>query len=525
MILKRIIRSILTVSIFTFFSKITGLARDVLIAKTIGANHISDSFWIAFRVPNMLRKIFAEGSFSQAFIPILNNIYNNDCHNYQKTRSLINKTVIVLTLSVSVIAIIGIITSPLIIKTIASGICNSTDNIEQFKCTVSMTRIMFPYIVLISLTSFASSILNTWKIFSIPAFTPALLNISMIFSCVFLSKHLQQPVLSLSIGVILGGIIQLTIQWIAIIKIGFAPKWSTNFMESWNDRDVQKIIKKMIPAIIGMTISQITLLINTNIATWLKHGSLTWLTFADRIMELPVSLLGMALSTVMLPELSKTFATKNTTQYNKLLNNGLKLVIIFGIPSAICMATFPTGLVATLFHFGAFNNIDVNQTKYAVMAYSLGVIGLMSSKLLSSAFYAMQDTITPTKIFLFGLIISQIVNFIAVPIYSHIGLALGISMGALTNSSLMLIVLIKRNFFDYKNNNWGQFLLKIIPASIAVAIIFNYFDNRIDWIGLQEHFIYRFIIFINIILLAMLSYLMVLFLFGMRPNNFTKAQM
>ncbi|AGF46840.1 virulence factor [Candidatus Kinetoplastibacterium desouzaii TCC079E] len=520
---KGILYSILTVSFFTLLSKITGLARDIFIARTIGANYISDSFWIAFRVPNALRKIFAEGAFSQAFIPIINSVRNKDSIKYTATKDLINKITIILLVSVIIITTIGIITSPLIIKTIASGICDQTKNSKQFAYTVTMTRIMFPYVILISFTSLASNILNTWKIFSIPAFTPAILNISMIISCVLFSQYLEKPIFALSIGVITGGIIQLSIQWVAIIKIGLAPKLSTNFIVAWNDINVKKTITKMIPAIIGMSASQISILINTNIATWLENGSLTWLAFSDRITELPISLLGMALSTVMLPELSKSFSNKNYIQYNKLLNNGLKIVIIFAVPSAICMATLPTGLVTTLFHYGQFNEIDVHKTKYAVMAYSIGLVGMMSSKLLSSAFYSTQNTLTPAKISLFVLLISQILNLITVPIYKHVGLALSLSIGALVNSIIMLIILINTKVFNYYENKWGVFLLRLIPASLVISLLFNYCDSRIDWIGLQTNFIFRFILFIAIISLGMLLYTFLLFLFGMRLKDFIKV--
>ncbi|AGF48286.1 virulence factor [Candidatus Kinetoplastibacterium oncopeltii TCC290E] len=523
MILKGTLRSILTVSVFTLLSRVTGLVRDIVIAKNIGANSLSDAFWISFRIPNMLRKIFAEGSFAQAFIPTLSlarSESKNEHNLSENIHNLITRMALLLTTFLILITIIGVIFTPFIIRIFASGICKNTNDINQFYATVLMTRIMFPYVILISLTAFASCILNTWKKFSIPAITPALLNISMVLTCLILAKEKIQPIYALSIGVVVGGIAQLSIQWLAISKMNLQPSLSFDFVSAYNDKYVKNIIKKMMPALIGVSISQISLLINTNIATWLAPGSLTWLTLADRIVDLPTALIGLALGTVMLPDLSKSYVSKNHNKYNLLINNSLKIILLFGAPSMVCMISIPNGLVTVLFHYGEFNQIDVYNTKSAVLAYSIGLLGMMMIKILSSAFYAMQDTLTPTKTALLSLFLAQTLNIFLVPLYSHIGIAISYSVGATLNSIFMLFILNRNNVFNSYKRGWITILLRLIPSSILMGFFLNFFENKINWIELQSNVIQRFSILSSLLVAGLIIYVGLLFIFGMRSKDF-----
>src|SRR5690606_22217700 len=277
-----------------------------------------------------------------------------------------------------------------------------------FESAVWMTRVMFPYILCMSLVAFASAVLNTWSRFAVPAFTPILLNLSMILACLLFTDLFATPVYALAVGVMLGGVAQLVMQWAALAKLGLTPRFSLNANNAWADPLVRRVIRQMGPATLGVSVAQISILINTNIATWLPAGSVTWLSFADRLMEFPTALLGVALGTVLLPSLSAAHSKQDTQAYSQLLDWGLKLVLLLGLPAALGLALASDALVATLFNYGAFNAADVQQTRLSVMAYAVGLIGILAVKILAPGFYAKQDIRTPVKIAIGVLIFTQI---------------------------------------------------------------------------------------------------------------------
>src|SRR5690554_3050495 len=422
-----LLRSAATVSSFTLLSRITGLIRDVLIARAFGAGPLTDAFWVAFRIPNLLRRLFAEGAFSQAFVPILGQVRNTRGHD--EVRTLLDRVALLLTLAVMVITVLGILGAPWVVTLMASGM-RAAERQSEFEAAVWMTRMMFPYIVCMSLVAFASGVLNTWSRFAIPAITPILLNLSMIAACLFLVAWFDIPIYALAVGVMVGGVLQLVVQWAALARMGLLPRFRTRVSDSRRDPVVRRILRQMLPAILGVSVAQISLLINTNIATWLRPGSVTWLSFADRLMEFPTALLGVALGTVLLPSLSRAYAQDDHNGYNALLDWGLRLVVLLGLPAAIGLALCSDALVATLFNYGAFNAQDVAQTQLAVMAYAVGLIGLLAIKILAPAFYARQDIRTPVRIAILVLIITQVFNVIFVPLFAHAGLALSIGLGA-----------------------------------------------------------------------------------------------
>ena len=374
-------RSAATVSSFTLLSRISGLARDVLVARAFGAGPITDAFWVAFRIPNLLRRLFAEGAFAQAFVPILGAARNN--RSDDEVRTLLDRVALLLTLALMLVTLVGIVAAPWVVSAMASGLRGAARDAE-FGAAVWMTRVMFPYILCMSLIAFASGVLNTWRRFAVPAFTPVLLNLSMIAACLWLAPRMDVPVYGLAIGVMAGG-------GAAGRAMGGAgatgpdAALSLRVREAWADATVQRILKQMAPATLGVSVAQISLLINTNIATWLTPGSVTWLSFADRLMEFPTALLGVALSTVLLPSLSAANARDDHAGYSALLDWGLRLVLLLGLPAAVGMALLSDGLVATLFHYGAFAAQDVAQTRVAVMSYSAGLIGLLAVKILARA--------------------------------------------------------------------------------------------------------------------------------------------
>ncbi|NLY65484.1 MAG: murein biosynthesis integral membrane protein MurJ [Alcaligenaceae bacterium] len=472
-----LLRSAATISGLTLLSRITGLARDILIARTFGASPLTDAFWVAFRIPNLLRRLFAEGAFSQAFVPILGEARNKNPE--EKVKILLDHVATILTFALMTVTLLGVVATPWIVTLMASGM-SKPENQTAFDAAVWMTRVMFPYILCMSLVAFASGVLNTWRNFAVPAFTPVLLNISMILASLFLTGYFSTPIYALAVGVMAGGIAQLAIQWLALGKLGLIPRITPKIRQAWQDPVVRRIIKQMGPAILGVSVAQISILINTNIATWLTAGSVTWLSFADRLMEFPTALLGIALGTVLLPSLSAAHAKEDSQAYNSLMDWGLKLVFLLGMPAALGLAFLSDGLVATLFNYGAFGSDDVFYTRSAVMAYSVGLIGILSVKILAPGFYAKQDIRTPVKIAIFVLVCTQLLNIVFVPLIDHAGLALSIGLGATINALCLYIGLRRKKIYT-PQGNWLRFFIRIAPALICMVAWLLFIQQYINW--------------------------------------------
>lgn len=511
-------RSAATVSSFTLLSRITGLIRDILIARAFGAGALTDAFWVAFRIPNLLRRLFAEGAFAQAFVPILGATRNQ--HGEAEVRVLLDRVALLLTAVLMTVTVIGIVAAPWVVSAMASGLRDSGRGTE-FGAAVWMTRVMFPYILCMSLIAFASGVLNTWRKFAVPAFTPVLLNLAMICAAIWLAPRMDVPIYALSIGVMAGGVAQLAVQWIALGRLGLIPRLSFKLGDAWRDATVQHILRQMVPAILGVSVAQISLLINTNIATWLAPGSVTWLSFADRLMEFPTALLGVALGTVLLPSLSAAHARQDHETYNGLLDWGLRLILLLGLPAALGMMMLADGLVATLFHYGEFGAADVAQTRVAVMAYSVGLIGLLAVKILAPGFYAQQNIRTPVKIAVLVLVLTQVLNAILVPTLAHAGLALAIGLGACLNALLLLLGLRRRGVYR-PGQHWGRFLLRLIPSLAALGAVLWVADSRLDWISLGQTPGLRAAWLGAVLAACAAAYFGVLFLLGIRPRDFTR---
>jgi putative peptidoglycan lipid II flippase len=513
-----LLRSAATVSSFTLLSRITGLIRDVLIARAFGAGPLTDAFWVAFRIPNLLRRLFAEGAFSQAFVPILGQLRSNAEHD--DVRRLLDRVALLLTLAVMAVTALGIIAAPWVVSLMASGL-RAAGRQTEFASAVWMTRMMFPYILCMSLVAFASGVLNTWSRYAVPAFTPILLNLSMIGASLFLVSAFDVPIHALALGVMIGGVLQLGMQWAALARLGLLPRWGAGVAESWRDPIVRRVLRQMLPAILGVSVAQISLLINTNIATWLTPGSVTWLSFADRLMEFPTALLGVALGTVLLPSLSRAYARDDHDGYSALLDWGLRLVLLLGLPAALGLALLSDALVATLLHYGAFGAHDVGQTRLAVMAYSVGLIGLLAIKILAPAFYARQDIRTPVKIAAASLVITQLLNIALVPTLAHAGLALSIGLGATVNAALLAITLRRRGVYRPRPG-WASFVLRALPAQIVLGSLLLLASARIDWVDLGSQPGARIAALAGVLAGVVLAYFATLALFGFRPADFTR---
>ena len=438
----------------TLASRITGFIRDTLLAVLFGAGFAMDAFVVAFRIPNLLRRLFAEGAFSQAFVPVLGE-YRARLGD-EATRELAGKVLAVLAGLLFVATLVGVIAAPVIVYVSAFGFAADP---EKFDLTVTMLRICFPYILFVSLVSFCAGILNTYGSYKAPAFTPVLLNLSFIAFAVFLAPRLDKPILALAWAVFAGGIAQLVFQVPFLKRIGMWPK------VRWAPRDegVRRILKLMAPAALGVSVAQISLLINTMIASKLGDGAVSWLYFADRLMDFPSALLGVAIGTVLLPSLVRHHAADDTRSYSRLLDWGLRLALALAVPAALALAILAVPLVSTLFWHGEFKQIDVMMTRNALIAYAVGLAGIILVKVLAPAFYARQNIRTPVKIAVVTLVVTQLLNAAFVPYLKHAGLALSISAGATFNAFWLWRLMRKAGIYR-PEPGWGAFLFKLAVA-------------------------------------------------------------
>jgi putative peptidoglycan lipid II flippase len=481
-----LLKSASIVSLLTLASRITGLVRELLIAAAFGASATTDAFNVAFRIPNLLRRLFAEGAFSQAFVPILaeSRTRNGD----QATHDLVNAVGTVLFGVVAIVSVLGVIGTPVVVWVMASGLKES----GGFDAAVVMTRIMFPYIGFMSLVALSAGILNTWSRFAVPAVTPVLLNLSVIGAAAFMSPlfkaHGIEPVYALAVGVMIGGALQLAVQVPALIKIGMIPRVGLT-LAAWRKArahpGVGRILRQMAPAVLGVSVAQLSLLVNTQIASHLGAGAVSWLTYADRLMEFPTAMLGVALGVVLLPQLSRAQASGDVKQFSSLLDWGLRLVLLLALPSAVALLVFAKPLVAVLYHYGRFNANDVQQTVLALSCYGVGLMGLVGVKVLAPGFYATQDIRTPVRIGITVLAITQGFNVIFVPILGHAGLALSIGLGSLVNAGWLLMGLRKAGRYQ-PAPGWLAFALRVFLASALLGVGLWLATQHIDWIGLRH---------------------------------------
>lgn len=514
-----LLRAAATVSSLTLLSRITGLVRDVMIARAFGASALTDAFWVAFRIPNLLRRLFAEGAFAQAFVPILGQARNE--HEAPAVKQLLDRVARTLFLALCVVTLLGVLGAPLVVAAMASGLTGAS-RASDFEAAVWMTRLMFPYIICMSLVAFASGVLNTWRRFAVPAITPALLNLSMIGASLFLSDFFSRPIYALAAGVMIGGVAQFAVQWWALSRLSLRPHLFGPVRPALQDPLVRRIMRQMLPATLGVSVAQISLLINTNIATWLVAGSVTWLSFADRLMEFPTALVGVALGTVLLPSLTRAHADHDTERYSALLDWGLRLMLLLGLPAAVCMIMLADALVATLFHYGAFSAADVQQTRLAVMAYALGLVGLLSIKILAPGFYAKQDIRSPVKIAIAVLLFTQVLNVFLVPWLAHAGLALAIALGACLNALALLIGLRRKGIYQ-PAKGWRRFFVQQGLALAGLAVPLWWASRHIDWLGLQQTPLMRIAALSAVFLVGGLAYFAVLAAAGLRPRHFRRV--
>jgi putative peptidoglycan lipid II flippase len=495
----------------TMLSRVLGFIRDTIIARVFGAGVASDAFVVAFKLPNLLRRIFAEGAFSQAFVPILAEYKNQQGE--EATRTFVAYVAGMLTLALAVVTLIGVIAAPAIVWISAPGFASDP---ERFELTTDLLRVTFPYILLISLSSFSSAILNTWNRFSVPAFVPTLLNVSMIVFALFLTPYFDPPVMVLGWGVLAGGLLQLAFQLPYLKRIGMLVLPRINL----RDTGVWRVMKQMLPAILGVSVAQISLIINTVFASFLAAGSVSWMYYADRLMELPSGVLGVALGTILLPSLAKTYANRDSGEYSRLLDWGLRLCLLLVLPCMVGLAMLAEPLTVALFQYGKFTATDALMTQRALMAYALGLLGIILIKVLAPGFYAHQNIRTPVRIAMLTLVATQLMNLVFIGPLQHVGLALSISLAACLNAGLLFWKLRQQKMF-VPQAGWGAFAVKIgIAVSLMAVVLFGALRFMPAW---EEGVMFeRLVRLLLVVGAGACTYFLVLGLLGFRPRHFSR---
>ena len=515
-----LLRAAATVSGLTLLSRVTGLVRENLTAAIFGASAFTDAFFVAFRLPNLLRRLFAEGAFSQAFVPILAEARARAQADGEpeRVRRLVDQVATALFWTLLVVTVLGVAAAPMLVWVMASGLAREP---AAFEAAVLMTRWMFPYILFISLVALSAGILNTWRRFAVPAFSPVLLNLCFIGAALALSGRFDPPVLALAVGVVVGGVAQLAIQIPALVRLGLLPRIGFGFVRAVREPDTRRILALMAPAVLAVSVAQVSLVINTHIASRLAPGSVSWISFGDRLMEFPIALLGVALGTVLLPSLSKAGASGDADAYSALLDWGLRLCVALSVPAMIGLALMAEPLTALLYHYGRFDGNDVEMTRRAVLGYSAGLAGLIGVKVLAPGFYAQQDVRTPVRIALFVLATTQLLNLVFVPMFAHAGLALAISAGAIINAGLLLRGLRRRGSYR-PAPGWGGFLARIAAAGATMALLLALTVPRFDWIALRAEPLLRASMVLGLVATAAAVYLATLYVLGIRPRAFLR---
>jgi len=506
-----LLKALATVSGMTLASRILGFVRDTVIARIFGAGVAADAFFIAFRLPNLLRRLFAEGAFAQAFVPILAEYKNR--RGEADTRLLVDHVAALLALAVFAVTLVGVLAAPVVVYISAPGFAAAP---EKFSLTVDLLRVTFPYIFFISLTSFAGGILNTYSRFAVPALTPALLNLSFIAFALWLTPYFDPPVKALAWAVFCGGILQLAFQVPHLWRLNLLPRFRLDL----KDEGVWRVVKLMGPAVFGVSISQVSLLINTIFASFLVTGSVSWLYYADRLMEFPTGLLGVALGTILLPSLAKHHAERSADEYSKLLDWGLRLTLLLALPAAVALALLAVPLIATLFHYGEFTVHDALMTRNALVAYSVGLLGLILVKVLAPGFYAQQNIKTPVKIALVALVATQAMNLAFIWPLRHVGLALSIGLGACVNAALLYYKLRQHGIYT-PQPGWVMFAGKVALAIVAMGIsVGSVAGDDILWLAATPAA--KALRLSGVVTLGATVYFGVLWLLGFRLRDFVR---
>ncbi len=506
----KLLKSSGVVSAMTLLSRILGLVRDMVIANFFGASAGADTFFLAFRIPNFFRRLFGEGAFSQAFVPVLAEY--KTLGSKDAVRELISRVSGTLGLNLLALTFIGVAGAPLVIGLFAAGYVY-TGETEKLHLATEMLRLTFPYVFLICMTAFAGSILNSYGRFAVPSFTPVLLNVSLILCAIYLTPYLKTPVIALAWAVLIAGVAQLTFQlpFLAREKLLVLPK------VDFKHAGVRKVALLMVPALFGVSVGQINLLVDTILASFLETGSLSWLYYSDRLLELPLALFGITIATVILPSLSSQYVS-DSQDYKKTLEWAVRLVLLLGIPASIALVVLSESLITTLFYQGEMTVRDVEMASFSLSAYGIGLLGHMLVKVLAPAFFARQDTSTPVRYGVIALVANMILNLILVWHLKHAGLALATSLSAFLNAGLLIYGLAKLGVFSLgfsRDSSWFKFFGQVLIANIAMCGFLGLATpEQSAW--LQMEFWWRFGVMIMICIGGAVTYGAVLLLAGIK---------
>lgn len=502
-----LLRSGVLVSVCTFLSRILGLARDSALAYVLGASAGADAFYVAFKIPNFFRRLFAEGAFAQAFVPVLSDYRVN--HGKEEVRALISAVSGSLALVLLVMTALFMVCAPWVVYIFAPGF--STDG-EQSRLASELLTITFPYLLFISLTALAGGILNAHGEYAVPAITPIFLNISMLVATLLFARSAAESEMYVAWGVFFAGLVQLLFQMPFLARLKLLPMPSLNFRHP----GVKRILMLMGPALFGVSVSQINLLLDTVLASFLQTGSITWLYLSDRLYELPLGIFAIAISTVILPSLSRSFAGKDSTQFSTTLDWALRILLLIAIPSSLALFMLAEPLIATIFYRGALTVHDVTKASQSLQAYSLGLVFMMLIKVLAPGYYARQDTRTPVRIGIIAMVSNMVLNLILVWPLGHVGLALATSISAFLNAFLLWRGLHKRGHHVF-SEQWTRLLRILIMATLALGICLYLFLQQ-GWVWTQMSNWQRIGDTLLIVSVGVLVYAITAVIAGLRPS-------
>ena len=507
------------VSFMTFISRVLGLVRDIVIANVMGTGAAADVFLFANKIPNFLRRLFAEGAFAQAFVPVLSEFQARDeKEGTDNTRQLIAQVSGTLGTIVTLVTLFGVIASPLIVMIFGPGWfydwLNDGPNAEKFDLAAILLKITFPYLWFVSFTALSGAILNTMGRFAVAAFSPVLLNVCIIIAAIYLAPHLSNPAYALAWGVFLGGLTQFLFQIPFLIRAGVfvKPKWA------WHSAGIIKIRQLIIPALFGVSVTQINLLLDTVIASVLITGSISWLYYADRLLEFPLGLFGIGIATVILPSLAGLHARKNTSEFGDTIDWAIKVISLLGWPALVGLMVLAQPIIMVLFMRGEFSQNDVLQVSFALFAYLSGLISFMFIKVLAPGYYARQDTKTPVKIGIKAMIANMVFNLMLAPFFGYVGLALATSLSATLNAFLLYRGLKRQGVYQLSTNTL-VFITRLIVASLLMAmVVYNVSPNFEHWLllTLSEQITQL----LTCIFLGALTYIVAILILGIRLNDF-----